>query len=171
MERWFELDNATAYVDITFGVLSFLAHRAKPSVMGSLIKAMCNGWCTGRRFQKPDSKCLFCDAFEDSIEHICRCEIVAQCGSDFFKQSIWRVGPPSILMCDRSFLADPITAHMFAIHWFAVYQVHNKLRNGCLGDIFGKYRATIKALAVQHDFSRKTVRYHQGVGDNPLAAH
>ena len=83
-------------------------------------------------------------------------------------QNVWHLGPRSILFCRPDFLIDPALAHLYALHWYAIFQVHNKMRNDQSKFSLSIYRAVLKQLAIQHEFSRKVILFHQGRGDNPL---
>lgn len=57
-------------------ILHYLGRKAPPRIAAQYWRMLCNGWCTGRRFQRKDSRCVFgCDA-QDSLEHYCRCRVI-----------------------------------------------------------------------------------------------
>ena len=74
----------------------------------------------------------------------------------------------AILFCDRDFSRDHALAHMYALHWYCIFQAHNKMRNEKSRFTNSIYNARMKQLAVQHEFSRRIIQYYRARGENPL---
>jgi exonuclease III len=89
--------------------LSELSRSAPPRVFAAVLRALCNGWATSRRFQGNGSCCFGC-VQEDSIEHYAFCKV-------FHRLSLRHLGLPTPPVERRlaDFLClDPCTAGLQA---------------------------------------------------------
>ena len=85
------------------------------------------------------------------------CKVVADCGSNYFCEPIWRIGMDGLLLSGQEFSIDARHAHMFALHWYAIYSVFNSLRHAPGSCVPSLHSAVLKKLAVNHEFSRKVI--------------
>jgi hypothetical protein len=89
--------------------LAELSRTAPPKIFAAVLRAMCNGWVTSRRFQGNGTCCFGC-VQEDSIEHYAFCKV-------FHRLSLRHLGLPTPPVERRlaDFLClDPCTAGLQA---------------------------------------------------------
>ena len=133
MQRW--VDNG--YLPPEIGTLSrrfvkaiaVLRGAVPPCVLAAVIRTLCNGWCTKRRFQQRamNTCCLNRDCpGEDSIEHYCSCSMVHNFAWEKLR----------LRVCSRSlkhFLLlatlDKVTLVKQALLLYATYSISNQGRN------------------------------------------
>ena len=148
-----------------------------PRVAIVLLRSWWNGWCTARRFQNRDARCLFgcSDSAEDSIEHYCRCNVVVD-----FARSRLRL-PMRISGSMRSFLVldslcsnDELTLQLLLL--YACYSATNVLRHqqANSANMQHNYQELLQQLAVQgtfnHPCSQRVLR-HSLSGSRPPSAN
>ena len=111
--------------------LETLSKQVPPRVLAVVIRALCNGWITGRRFQH-SGHCVFaCSHGEDSIEHYALCpEFHDLCLKHFC------ISRPPVVHCLEDFLCiKPCTSMLPVL-------MHNK------GDALLKHAVTLRALSL-----------------------
>ena len=106
-------------------------------VCAAVLRAMWNGWCVGRRFQKSGRCCFNCDSFwgsGDSIEHDSRCNIAVGFARVRLgiRPSCWSTGQFIVMGLDEAARSDDdLTIEALLI--YSVYKAHNLLRYRPLG--------------------------------------
>ena len=112
-----------------------------------VIRAVCNGWCTARRFVGPDGGCFFGGAScgEDSLQHYLECRAL--------RRQLGFTGYPCCGDSPRAHLfLDPVgrdTAILTAIRMDLGYFAFNALRAGGGGGervLFAAIRARLREL-------------------------
>lgn len=64
-----------------------LAKSYKPNFVASHLRALCNQWCTSRRFQSIPKRCPFCHLDQnDSIEHCLECNFFQSIYHPYFQR-------------------------------------------------------------------------------------
>ena len=130
----------------------------KPCVLAALLRTWTNGWVTEHRFQREDMPCLFCKASVDKIEHIAVCPVLIRCASNYFRLdglvwNIWNfiaVGDCILTPSDQLF-------HILALHNYAAYRSHCAVRHGKGNFSSSLYNSFLKALSIEHAFTRKSI--------------
>ena len=118
-------------------LLHSLSKLAQPRVLAAVLRIVCNGWCTGRRFQRSDACKFGCKSGLDSNEHYARCPRLQQC----FNRHLNIPAPErgfelDEFLCMRVYnarlppaaLASAIMAR--AVACYAAYRTHNGIRCG-----------------------------------------
>jgi hypothetical protein len=78
LDRWTLVTLPGYRVRRAVNVLAVLQRMSSPRVQASYLRALCDGWCTRRRFQCKDG-CLFgCGHGEDSLSHFANCSVVSR---------------------------------------------------------------------------------------------
>ncbi len=105
--RW--LDDASADdVKVIHSNLTRLAKLVPPRVTFAVLKTICNGWCTTRRYQNEVIPCWFCDLDEgDDIEHYLDCGVLHAFASGHVADGWWPGGCSAALR--RGILAVPLS--------------------------------------------------------------
>ena len=134
--------------------LETLRSHAPPRVIAAVIRCLCNGWITGRRFQKGGRCVLGCSPGEDSIEHYAYCPHFHNLCSKHL-----HIGKPPYQRCLEDFLCinpctDIIPAHVSdgynsavtlrAISLYSLYNTLGSVRHGEVSrrdahDVFGRH--------------------------------
>jgi hypothetical protein len=114
-------------VQRALNVFKLLAGKVPARVLAALLRALCNGWCTARRFQRTAS-CMFGCSGLDSIEHYARCPAV-----DWFARArlaLPRQGDPlaEFLMLSGAGAAEDDVLIRRAVRTAAVYKLHCTFR-------------------------------------------
>jgi len=108
--------------------LRWISKRLPPRVHLACVRFQFNGWHTGRRYQRRDSRCMFCKTgeAEDRIEHFIYCNAIQDLFPSSMKMHHANRVPPS-----HFFLQGLDGRHRltFALILYAVYTVHNEFRH------------------------------------------
>ena len=77
--------------------LQWISKRLPPRVQLACVRFQFNGWHTGRRYQRRDTPCMFCNNINamDSIEHIIRCDAIQDLFPPSMKTNHANRVPPS----------------------------------------------------------------------------
>jgi hypothetical protein len=73
LSRFFEVGTFEHCIDHIFAMYRLLGSKYKQCIIVSHLRAVCNQWCTNRRFGLVARHCLFCSAHSDSLEHYLVC--------------------------------------------------------------------------------------------------
>ena len=97
-----------------------------------IFRTWLNGWCTARRFQHKDSKCVFnceCAFSEDSIEHYAFCPIIRRFATQHLHLSANLVGAMCPFLCLNRYTNDS-TLIVQCLLTYATYTASNRIRFG-----------------------------------------
>ncbi len=124
-------------------VLGTLQRHATPRVQAGYLRAICDGWCTRRRFQGRGD-CLFgCGGGDDGLQHIASCAVVSElfCNG-IHLPSIRGSGALDCLFCMNTTDEEVIVARCAGL--YALYRTYNGLRHHAfshteLQDAYNRY--------------------------------
>ena len=135
-----------------------IAAHCHPRVWAAYLRALCNGWCTRRRFQSRGACRFGCGGHEDSIEHMAFCNKVRE----LWQRHLCLAPPPpgqelDIFLClEVPVFGNGVRQEGFpdsaqalcsqALGLFALHCTHNSLRHGRLGEdeIDGAFREHLR---------------------------
>ena len=137
-------------------VLDATAGVVNPRVISAYLRLICNGWITGRRFQRQAFCSFSCGVQEDSIEHFAKCSAVAS----YFRTFLGLQRPDVGLELDHFLCMDlscdlrtqaGVGEELFGricrlrvLGCYALFMLHNNVRHGLIApdelhDAFGRF--------------------------------
>lgn len=132
--RWcmlagWNMGNGRAVATAASEQLRWLSARVPPKVHAANVRFHFNGFHTARRYQRLGVHCLFCEdpSSEDSIEHLMVCSVVQNLLPNSLKSGVRNRVPPSYFFLLQG---DDVHRVAFACIIYAVYTIHNQIRNG-----------------------------------------
>ena len=150
--RWRTLESCPPAAHIIRGRVTRTLQKVScmpPSTRWAVVRLWLNGWCTGRRFQKP-AACTFCGKMEDSIEHFARCPVVREVGNLKLSLGLSSSDPLRFLLLDGAEREATIWCrHAAYIH--AVFSAHNACRHGARPpSMADRLWTEFRAVCMQH---------------------
>ncbi len=142
LDRWNMRTLPGVRVGRAIRAMEITARQTTPRVSAALLRLLCNGWCTSRRFQG-NGHCRFeCGASEDSIEHMSRCRCVRELftrqlglqpsGAGWEMDKFLCIDVSSDLRAARDGSVEGLCSVIKrrALGCYAIYRIHNGLRHG-----------------------------------------